>query len=302
MVSVGRGAPNKRGLDYFPKMVDFYEDERIFDLLNRYGPLGVTIYDCILCIVYRNGYYAEIPLDKLSRMIVKMIGNKWVKNKKAVVQVVHFCSEIGLIDDDLMTKNIITSVGIQKRFYKIAVKLMKRQLYNDEYWLLENEENGEPLLNSPKNQITSEENRITSEINLDSSEKRALKEKESKEYIYTAAPDKPFENQELERMFQLFILSRKRDGQVMTPERVAALRIELQSVGTNDAERLAAANKAVADGWKSFYPVRKKSAAAEKKTAKSRNKFNNFEQRSYDYESLEAQLLGGGGNSGGKTE
>ncbi len=299
---MGRGAPNKRGLDYFPKMVDFYEDERIFDLLNRYGPLGVTIYDCILCIVYRNGYYAEIPLDKLSRMIVKMIGNKWVKNKKAVVQVVHFCSEIGLIDDDLMTKNIITSVGIQKRFYKIAVKLMKRQLYNDEYWLLENEENGEPLLNSPKNQITSEENRITSEINLDSSEKRALKEKESKEYIYTAAPDKPFENQELERMFQLFILSRKRDGQVMTPERVAALRIELQSVGTNDAERLAAANKAVADGWKSFYPVRKKSAAAEKKTAKSRNKFNNFEQRSYDYESLEAQLLGGGGNSGGKTE
>lgn len=292
---MGRGAPNKRGLDYFPKMVDFYEDERIFDLLDRYGPLGVTIYDCILCIVYRNGYYAEIPLDKLSRMIVKMIGNKWVKNKKAVVQVVHFCSEIGLIDDDLMTKNIITSVGIQKRFYKIAVKLMKRQLYNDEYWLLENEENGEPLLNSPKNQITSEENRIISEINPDSSEKSTLKEKENKEYIYTAAPDKPFENPELEHMFQLFLLSRKRDGQVMTPERITALRSELQAVGSNDAERMAAASKAVAGGWKSFYPIRKKSAA-EKKPAKSRSKFNNFEQRTYDFESLEAQLLGGGNN------
>lgn len=155
---MARGAPNKKGLDYFPKMVDFYEDDKIFDLLDRYGPLGVTVYDCILCIVYRHGYYAEIPLDRLSRMIVKMIGNKWVKNKHTVVQVVHFCSEIGLLDDDLMTKNIITSVGIQRRFYKIAVKLMKRQLYTDEYWLLEKEESQEPLISEPKNRITSEEN------------------------------------------------------------------------------------------------------------------------------------------------
>lgn len=65
-----------------------------------------------------------------------MIGNKWVKNQKVVVQVVHFCSEIGLIDDGLMTENIITSVGIQERFYKIAVERMERQLYNDKYWLL----------------------------------------------------------------------------------------------------------------------------------------------------------------------
>lgn len=95
---MGRGAPNKKGLTYFPKMIDFYEDDKIFDLLDRYGPLGVTVYDCILCIVYKHGYYAEIPLDKLSKMIIKMIGNKWVKSQKAVVQVVHFCSEIGLLD------------------------------------------------------------------------------------------------------------------------------------------------------------------------------------------------------------
>lgn len=47
---MGRGAPNKKGLTYFPKMIDFYEDDKIFDLLDRYGPLGVTVYDCILCI------------------------------------------------------------------------------------------------------------------------------------------------------------------------------------------------------------------------------------------------------------
>ncbi|MBO5030449.1 MAG: DUF4373 domain-containing protein [Lachnospiraceae bacterium] len=175
-----RGAPNKKGLDYFPKMIDFYEDDKIFDLLDRYGPLGVTVYDCILCIVYRHGYYAEIPLDRLSKMIIKMIGNKWVKKQETVVQVVHFCSEIGLIDSDLMTKNIITSAGIQKRFYKIAVKLMRRQLYNDKYWLLGEEETDGVLFTAPKNQLTSEENRIISEENRINSEKQTIKGKETK--------------------------------------------------------------------------------------------------------------------------
>lgn len=55
---MGRGAPNKPVLTYYPKMLDFYEDDKIFELLDEYGPLGVTIYDCILCIVYKNGYYA----------------------------------------------------------------------------------------------------------------------------------------------------------------------------------------------------------------------------------------------------
>lgn len=51
---MGRGAPKKPGLTYYPKMLDFYEDDKIFDLLDEYGPLGVTIYDCILSA----GWYA----------------------------------------------------------------------------------------------------------------------------------------------------------------------------------------------------------------------------------------------------
>ena len=288
---MGRGAPNKKGLDYFPKMIDFYEDDKIFDLLDRYGPLGVTVYDCILCIVYKHGYYAEIPLDKLSRMIMKMIGNKWVKSSKAVVQVVHFCSEIGLIDDDLMTKNIITSVGIQRRFYRVAVKLMKRQLYDDRYWLLGNEENGEPLLIAPKKQTLSEESRINSEENQISSEESAVKEKENKiKDIYAAPPEQKFENPELERAFQLFLMCRQRNGETLAAEQIIALRSELQSLGENDQERIAIANKTVASGWKSFYPLKKKSES-QKRKPQAKNRFNNFEQRGRDYSELERQLL-----------
>ena len=192
---MGRGAPNKPGLTYFPKMLDFYEDDKIFDLLDEYGPLGVTIYDCILCIVYKNGYYAEIPLDKLSKMIIKMIGNKWVKNQKVVVQVVHFCSDIGLLDDALMTENIITSVGIQRRYYEIAVKRMKRQLYSDKYWILDKEKKEEPLLNAPIIQDSSEINGINSEEIQITSEKSPIEIKENKS-IYI------FPNPEVERAFK----------------------------------------------------------------------------------------------------
>ena len=281
---MGRGAPNKPGLTYFPKMLDFYEDDRIFDLLDQYGPLGVTVYDCILCIVYKHGYYAEIPLDKLSRMIMKMIGNKWVKNQKAVVQVVHFCSDIGLLDDDLMTKNIITSVGIQRRYYEIAVKRMKRQLYSDKYWLLEKEENEEPLLNAPKNQISSEVNLINSEENTQTSEESTQKEKENKKIYNTAFPP------ELEKEFQLYLLVRANNYGEILPEQVQALRDDLLQLSADEKEQIAIVKKATAGGWKSFYKLKKEKPKEQHKTVK-KNAFNNFSGREYDMDNLERQLI-----------
>lgn len=286
---MGRGAPNKPGLTYFPKMLDFYEDDKIFDLLDRYGPLGVTVYDCILCIVYKHGYYAEIPLDKLSRMITKMIGNKWVKSQKAVVQVVHFCSEIGLLNDDLMTKNIITSVGIQRRYYEIAVKRMKRQLYSDKYWLLEKEEHEEPLLNEPKNRISSEENTINSEENNLTSEESAQKEKENKNIYHTIFPPN------LEKEFQLYLLVRASNFGEILPEQVQALRDDLLRLSSDEKEQIAIVKKATAGGWKTFYKVdRKKRQTGKERKEKSsanRNGFHNFSGRDYDEETMRKIMM-----------
>lgn len=282
---MGRGAPNKKGLAYFPKMIDFYEDDKIFDLLDRYGPLGVTVYDCILCIVYKHGYYAEIPLDKLSKMIIKMIGNKWVKSQKAVVQVVHFCSEIGLLDDDLMTENIITSVGIQRRYYEIAVKRMKRQLYTDQYWLLGKAEDGEPLLNAPSKRTNSEEKRISSEEIRDSSEESALEIKENKNIDNIAFPP------ELERAFQMYLLVRKSNFGEIAEEQIQALRDDLVNLSDKEEERIAIVKKATASGWKSFYKTEKKREASRSGKGKAKDN-NNFERRQYDMDALERGLLG----------
>lgn len=281
---MGRGAPNKKELAYFPKMTDFYEDDKVFDLLDRYGPLGVTVYDCILCIVYKHGYYAELPLDKLSKMIMRMIGNKWVKSKKAVVQVVHFCSEIGLLDDGLMTENIITSVGIQRRYYEIAVKRMKRQLYTDRYWLLGKAEDGEPLLNAPFKSISSEEKQINSEENRKSSEESPIEIKENKNIDNIAF------SPELERAFQIYLAVRRSNFGEIPGEQVRALREDLRDVSDKEEERIAVVKKATASGWKSFYKTEKKRGASSAGKPRVRNN-NNFEHRQYDWSALEDQLL-----------
>ncbi len=89
----------------------------------------------------------------------------------------------------------------------------------------------------------------------------------------------------------MFIVCRNRSGDDLSPERLTALRSELQNLGADDRERIAIVNKAVANSWKSFYPIRKREKQAATGKVQKKNRFNNFSQRQYDYDSLEAQLL-----------
>ena len=58
--------------------------------------LGQTIYDVILKMVYRSGYYLEIPMNNLALSVTKTIGNKWIRNTDLVLQVVQYCADIGM--------------------------------------------------------------------------------------------------------------------------------------------------------------------------------------------------------------
>lgn len=132
--------PKKKGLSYFPKDVDYYGDFKIIDLLNEYGPLGQTIYDVILTLVYREGYYLAVPLDRLATQIIRLIGNRWIKEKDLVLQVILFCGDIGLFHDGLLRQGVITSAGIQKRYAEVTVR---NKVDKSLYWLLDNEQPGD---------------------------------------------------------------------------------------------------------------------------------------------------------------
>lgn len=131
------GRMPKKGLDFYRKDVDTWDDFKIMDLVDRYGPLGFCIYDVVVCSVYKSGYYLEVPLDDLARLVARKIGNRWIKGQNLVLQVIQYCADIGLFDDALLSQSVITSVGIQQRYSEVTAR---NKVDKSKYWLLEKNE------------------------------------------------------------------------------------------------------------------------------------------------------------------
>lgn len=178
--------PPKRGLDYFGKDVDFYEDFKIIDLLSEHGPVGVVIYDFLLTQIYKNGYYLELSIDKAALLAVRAVGSRWLKKDQAI-NVIHYCGDIGLFRVDLLDAGIFTSAGIQKRYAEVT---SKRVINRKEYWVLdaENQEMkekcAEPVLNVPFFRVSEEETPVsgaeTPVSDAEMQQKKKEKEKQEK--------------------------------------------------------------------------------------------------------------------------
>ena len=185
--------PAKQGLSYFPKDVDFYNDYKIMDLLEKYGPIGVTVYDVILTEIYRNGYYLEKPIDRVAANVARIIGSKWVQ-KRLVSQVILDCGEIGLLETTLLQHGVMTSVGIQRRYSTVTAR---NKVNKDKYWLID--ESGQPLLNAPQINETVAETDISDaetpviEPEIPQKESKENKTKQKKKICQEpqSSPDRP---------------------------------------------------------------------------------------------------------------
>lgn len=273
------GRRPKKGLDYFPKDVDYYDDFKVMDLMNEYGPLGQTIYDVVLCMVYHEGYFMEIPsMEHLAIKVIKTIGNRWIKKKDFVLQVIHYCADIGLFDKTLLNQNVITSAGIQRRYNEVTVR---NKVDKSKYWLID--KSGQPLLNAHKNPISVAEKRIdVAEIQIDDAEIQQNKRKVNN-YIY-------YSNPELEESFRRYIGMRNSGQRTpLSKEQIDVLKKELDRIGKDDPERIAICDKAFASGWKSFYPIRK--SAGSGKNHSTPKKGANFQQRENNYSAIEERMI-----------
>lgn len=178
--------PAKKGLAYFPKDVDFYQDEKIVDLGMRYGPLGLTVFDVLMTLVYREGYYLELPLSKVGQMIVRTVGESWFRKTgmSAVdlsVEVILYCAEIGLINAPLVRQNVITSVGIQKRYAAVTAR---NKVNLTKYWLLDNRRVDGALESVPKKRVSVAETPVSvAETRVSDAKTPQRKENKIKENI-----------------------------------------------------------------------------------------------------------------------
>lgn len=297
--------PVKKGLDYFPLNVDLFNDYKIMDLLEKHGPLGVTVYEVVLCEVYRNGYYLAAPIDRVSANVARIIGSKWVQ-KRLVAQVILDCGDLGLFETTLLKHGVITSVGIQRRYATVTARNKTKK---EEYWLID--EDGQPLLSTPKNQVSVSE----IEVSATKTDVNALviPQKERKENKTKQNKKNSSELETSPRPEEVYSLSLIDGSQhPVTAEEIEKYRGLYPAVDIDQEFR-----KMI--GWLDSHPQNRKTprgigkfingwlcraqdsarpAAAQKEPKK--NQFQQFPQRDIDYDAIVMQQLQEEGHGDGK--
>jgi DnaD/phage-associated family protein len=278
--------PVKDGLSYFPFDVDFFSDRKIKILKSRYGADGITLYMYLLCEVYKSGYYLKTDDDFLY-----IISDDLNMSYEKIRQIMNFLLERSLFNDTLFKSDkVLTSIGIQRRFQEaIKTRASKRTVEITEFWLLEkNETQSFVKVNlktnkSENNSNKSENNSSKSEIN-DTKKSKVNKNKvnKSKEdnnifFVYENCgfgTINNFTKEQLEIMVNDFSFEWTKEA--------------LKIATTNGARNLKYVQR-VLENWrdkgKDYVPTYSKDNVKVLK-------FNNFEPRQYDYDSLERKLLG----------
>jgi hypothetical protein len=135
--------PFKKGLSYFPLDVKFFDDPKIQELIMEVGYLGIVVYLRILTLVYQEGYYLEISVQSLARLIFRDIRGQNLTKVDRVIEVIYRIAECELIDSNLVAKGIITSSSIEKQWLISTAR--RRNIDKSKYWLLTQEEEQEAL-------------------------------------------------------------------------------------------------------------------------------------------------------------
>lgn len=118
--------PRKKGLDYFPFDVDFFDDEKIVAIAGEFGLKGEIAAIKLLCAIYRNGYFIEWS-DMLRFKILRQLPNV---SAELLDQILNRLVKWGFFDASLFDSvKVLTSVGIQLRYFEIIRKRNKDEEY-----------------------------------------------------------------------------------------------------------------------------------------------------------------------------
>lgn len=177
--------PTKQGLDYFPVDVHFVDDIKVRKVLKACGAQSIAVLISLLGNIYADrGYYLVWDSD-----MPFLIADKVGISEGAVLEIVGKAVQVGLFDRELFKKNILTSRGIQRRFFE-AVARRKEVFYEKEILLLDvNVDNN--LINVDINPVTVCNNSVNvcsnEQSKVKKSKEKESKEKKSKENIYVPA-------------------------------------------------------------------------------------------------------------------
>ena len=159
--------PKKQGMEYFTIDVNFYQDIKIRKLIRYKGVQAVSVYHILLCQIYASGYY--LLWDEDIPFTVSEIAHL---EEVYVQEVIDYCFNIGLFDKALYEQNnVLTSRGIQKRFFDFCAVAKRRLPAYLPYRMLDDKEIS---VISEESEIIPEKTQVISEITNDNSEETPI--------------------------------------------------------------------------------------------------------------------------------
>ena len=117
------------GLSYYSVDTDRYLDIRIRRLVKAFGGYGIAVYDSLLCNIYRvKGCFAA--WDESTAFNVA----EYLRLKESVVlEIVRYCGVVGLFNKELLSRGIITSAAIQRRYIDTCIRAKRKNLEIPEF-------------------------------------------------------------------------------------------------------------------------------------------------------------------------
>lgn len=109
-------ANNKNGLNYYNVDTDRYMDIRIRRLVKDHGCRGLAVYDYLLCEVYRVHGCFVVWDEETAFNVAEYLGLK----ESNVLEIVRYCGVVGLFDKALLSRGIVTSASIQRRYLEMC--------------------------------------------------------------------------------------------------------------------------------------------------------------------------------------
>lgn len=106
----------KTGLIYYTVDTNRYQDRRIKRLKKDFKCDGIAVYDYILCEIYRVEGCFLVWDEDTAFDVSEYFGLK----ENTVKEIVSYCGAVGLFDKELLSRGIISSLSIQKRYLEMC--------------------------------------------------------------------------------------------------------------------------------------------------------------------------------------
>ncbi|MBP1616146.1 MAG: hypothetical protein H6Q13_3594 [Bacteroidetes bacterium] len=122
------GRPAKQGIDYFPIDVGFFTDVKVRKISRACGASSTSILICLLCNIYKDDGYYILWDEDLPFVIADTVG----VSEGAVKEVLLKALQVEFFSREMYDKyNILTSNGIQKRFFLATYQRKETSIIKD---------------------------------------------------------------------------------------------------------------------------------------------------------------------------